>query len=92
MGRCQKNGHTKLTSNNKMNENKEKKKSPFSIYWIYAIIVISIIGIQLFMSGTSDVKIRYQSTFFTLADSSYISDVKLVNREKFLKLELKVQC
>jgi ATP-dependent Zn protease len=63
-----------------MNENQEKKKSPFSIYWIYAIIGLTIIGIQLFMSGTSDFKINSQNTFFSLADSSYVADVKLVNR------------
>lgn len=63
-----------------MNENQEKKRSPFSIYWIYAIIGVSIIGVQLFMSGTNDFKLNSQNTFFTLADSSYISDVKLVNR------------
>lgn len=63
-----------------MNENQEKKRSPFSIYWIYAIIGVSIIGVQLFMSGTNDFKLNSQNTFFTLADSSYVSDVKLVNR------------
>jgi ATP-dependent metalloprotease FtsH len=60
--------------------NQDKKKNPFSIYWIYALIGISIIAFQLFMSGASDVKIKYQSTFFALADSSYVHDVKLVNR------------
>jgi cell division protease FtsH len=60
--------------------NKDKKKSPFSIYWIYGIIAVAIIGFQLYMSGANDVKIKYQSTFFALADSSYVEDVKLVNR------------
>ena len=31
-----------------MADNKNKKKSPFSIYWIYAAIGIAIIGFQLF--------------------------------------------
>jgi ATP-dependent metalloprotease FtsH len=61
-------------------DNQEKKKSPFSIYWIYALIGVSIIAFQLFMSGAGDIKIKYQSTFFALADSSYVNDVKLVNR------------
>jgi ATP-dependent metalloprotease FtsH len=63
-----------------MSENQDKKKNPFSIYWIYAVIAVSIIGIQLFMSGSTEFKIKYQTTFFTLADSSYVTDVKLVNR------------
>jgi cell division protease FtsH len=64
-----------------MSENtKDKNKNPFSIYWIYALIGISIIAFQLFMSGGNDIKIKYQSTFFALADSSFVHDVKLVNR------------
>ncbi|MBI2258129.1 MAG: ATP-dependent zinc metalloprotease FtsH [Flavobacteriia bacterium] len=63
-----------------MNENQEKKKNPVSIYWIYALIALSIIGFSLFNNSSGQYKIRYQSTFFTLADSSYIEDVKLVNR------------
>ncbi len=64
-----------------MSENKEKKKSPFNIYWIYALIGIAAISINLFMSNTSSVKVKSE-TFFILADSSYVSDVKLVNRQR----------
>ncbi|TNE54159.1 MAG: ATP-dependent zinc metalloprotease FtsH [Bacteroidetes bacterium] len=63
-----------------MSDNNKKRRNPFSIYWVYGIIVISIIGIQVFMSGAGDVKIKYPSTFFSLADSSYVSEVKIVNR------------
>jgi ATP-dependent metalloprotease FtsH len=61
-------------------ENQEKKKNPFSVYWIYAVIAISLVAFSLYTSGAGSVKIMYQSTFFALADSSYVNDVKLVNR------------
>lgn len=65
-----------------MSENQEnKKKSPFSVYWIYALIGIAVIGLQLFMSGGNDVKVK-SDTFFALADSSYVSNVALVNRQR----------
>lgn len=64
-----------------MSNNKEKKKSPFNIYWIYALIGIAAISINLFMSSSNSVKVKSE-TFFALADSSYVSDVKLVNRQR----------
>jgi ATP-dependent metalloprotease FtsH len=64
-----------------MSDNKEKKKSPFNIYWIYALIGIAAIGINLFMSNSTSVKVKSE-TFFVLADSSYVEDVKLVNRQR----------
>ncbi|MDD2982802.1 MAG: ATP-dependent zinc metalloprotease FtsH [Crocinitomicaceae bacterium] len=64
-----------------MSDNKEKKKSPFNIYWIYALIGIAAIGINLFMSNSTSVKVKSE-TFFALADSSYVEDVKLVNRQR----------
>jgi cell division protease FtsH len=57
-----------------------KKKTPFSIYWIYALIVVVIIGFQLFMSSTGEVPVKYQSTFFDLAERGYIEDARLVNK------------
>ena len=62
-----------------MSENQDKKKSPFSVYWIYGIVVISLIGIQVFMSGSSEVKIKYPKTLDKLAESGYISEIKIVN-------------
>lgn len=64
-----------------MSNNKEKKKSPFNIYWIYALIGIAAIAINLFMSSNTSVKVKSE-TFFALADSSYVTDVKLVNRQR----------
>ena len=62
------------------NNNQDKKRSPFSIYWIYGLIGVSIIAFQLFMSGSSDIKLKYQSTFFALADSNYVTNVYVVNK------------
>jgi cell division protease FtsH len=64
-----------------MSENQEKKKSPFNIYWIYALIGIAAIAISIFTSSSNVVEIK-QDVFFTLADSSYVSEVKIVNRER----------
>ncbi|MCE3295159.1 MAG: peptidase [Crocinitomicaceae bacterium] len=61
--------------------NQDKKKSPFSIYWIYGLIGVSIIAFQLFMSGSGDIKLKYQSTFFALADSNYVTSVYVVNKD-----------
>ena len=63
-----------------MADNKDKKKSPFSIYWIYAIIGIAIIGFQLFMSSASNASIKSEDTFFNLAENGYVTDVSLVNK------------
>ena len=63
-----------------MAEGDNKKKSPFSIYWIYAIIGVAIIGFQLFMSSGGRVPVKYQSTFFDLAEKGYVEDAKLVNK------------
>lgn len=63
-----------------MADNKNKKKSPFSIYWIYAIIGLAIIGFNIFMSSSSNVAIKSEDTFFELAKNNYVEDVKLVNK------------
>lgn len=64
-----------------MSENQEdKKKNPFNVYWIYALVGLTFIGINLFWTGSNEVKIKSQTVFFQLADSSYVSDVKVVNR------------
>lgn len=59
--------------------NNNKKKSPFSIYWIYAIIGLGIIGFNIFMSSSSNVSIKSEYTFMELARNQYVQDVKLVN-------------
>lgn len=64
-----------------MSENQEnKKKNPFNIYWIYALVGLAFIGINLFWSSGTEIKLNSSKVFFELADSSYVSDVRLVNR------------
>jgi hypothetical protein len=56
-----------------MSENQEdKKKNPFNVYWIYALVGLTFIGINLFWTGSNEVKIKSQTVFFQLADSSYV--------------------
>lgn len=66
-----------------MSENQEnKKKNPFNIYWIYALVGLAFIGINLFWSSGTEVKINSSKVFFELADSSYVMDVRLVNKNR----------
>src|SRR5574343_663511 len=63
-----------------MAEGDNKKKSPFSIYWIYAFIGITLIGYSLFMSSAGEIPVKYESTFFDLAEKGFVSEVQLVNK------------
>ncbi|MGJ8661428.1 MAG: ATP-dependent zinc metalloprotease FtsH, partial [Bacteroidota bacterium] len=65
-----------------MAENKNNKKSPFSIYWLYAIIGVVVIGIQLYLGSSTSSTIKSQSTFFELADKGYIKEVQIVNKAR----------
>ncbi|TXI84341.1 MAG: peptidase M41, partial [Crocinitomicaceae bacterium] len=64
-----------------MSENQEKKRNPFNIYWVYATIVVLAIGANLFWTSGGDVRVN-SDVFYSLADSSYVSNVKLVNRQR----------
>jgi cell division protease FtsH len=63
-----------------MAEGDNKKKSPFSIYWIYAFIGITLIGYSLFMSSAGEIPVKYESTFFDLAEKGYVTEAQLVNK------------
>ncbi len=63
-----------------MADNKNKKKSPFSIYWIYAIIGVAIIAFQLFISSASNVTVNTEEVFYSLARMGHVEDVQLVNK------------
>lgn len=57
------------------------KKTPFNFYWIYLIIIAGAIGFSMFFDPTPKVNINLQD-FYTLADSSYVKNVSLVNRSR----------
>lgn len=65
-----------------MSEKKDKKKSPFSIYWIYAVIGVAIIGVQLFMSSSSSVSINTEEAFFGIVEEQGIEEVSFINRTR----------
>ena len=65
-----------------MSEKKDKKKSPFSIYWIYAVIGVAIIGVQLFMSSNSSITINTEEAFFGIVDEQGIEEVNFINRTR----------
>ncbi|PWL27760.1 MAG: peptidase M41 [Fluviicola sp. XM-24bin1] len=64
-----------------MSDNKNKKKSPFSIYWIYAAIGVAIIGVQLFMSSGSETEINSQKVVIELWEQDFIDKMVIVNRD-----------
>lgn len=64
------------------NSNKEKKKSPFSVYWIYAIIGVALIAFQLYSSSGGSSEIQRKSTFFALADEGGLENVVIINRSR----------
>jgi ATP-dependent metalloprotease FtsH len=64
------------------NKNDNKKKVSFNVYWIYGIIAVSIILVQFYMSGVNEIKFTNRQAFFELADSSYISNVAIVNHQR----------
>lgn len=65
-----------------MSDNKNKKKSPFSIYWIYAAIGVAIIGVQLFMSSGSETEVNSQEVVIELWEQDYIDKMVIVNRDR----------
>lgn len=69
-----------MTDNN--NSNKEKKKSPFSVYWIYAIIGVALIAFQLYSSSGGSSEIESKETFFQLADVGGLENVNIINRSR----------
>lgn len=64
------------------NSNKEKKKSPFSVYWIYAIIGVALIAFQLYSSSGGSTEIERKTTFFKIAAEGGLSDVTIINRSR----------
>jgi cell division protease FtsH len=59
---------------------KENKKGGFSVYWIYAILGVSLIAFQLFVSGDTHVSISSKKTLYSLVDSHGIKKIEIVNQ------------
>ena len=61
---------------------KEKKKSPFSIYWIYAALGFALIAFQLYVSSDSVATIKSRETFFNLVENKGVRNVRIINQVK----------
>ena len=59
------------------NKGKKPAKNPYMIYWIYAAIGLAIIGVQLFMSSSSQTELRTKETFKVLMENGHVEDVIL---------------
>jgi cell division protease FtsH len=68
--------------------NNNKRKNPFSIYWIYALIGVALIAFQLFSSSAGRIPVRYQSTFDELALKGYLKEIKLITNVKRVDFKL----
>lgn len=66
-----------------MSENSpnKPKNNPYAIYWIYAAIAFAIILTFVF-TNESGATLREIKTFYTLADSSYVENVRIVNNRR----------
>lgn len=63
------------------NNSNKPKRNPYAIYWIYAAIALVIIS-SLYFTDNGNAALKDTKTFFTLADSSYVSDVRIVNNRR----------
>lgn len=70
--------NTKAMSENTSNK---PKNNPYAIYWIYAAIAFAIILTFVFTNDTN-ATLREVKTFYTLADSSYVENVSIVNNRR----------
>ena len=61
---------------------KEKKKSPFSIYWIYAALGFALIAFQLYVSSDAVATINSRETFFNLVENKGVRNVRIINQVK----------
>ena len=59
---------------------KENKKGGFSVYWIYAILGVSLIAFQLFVSGDTHVSISSKKTLYALVEGHGIKKIEIVNQ------------
>ena len=59
---------------------KENKKGGFSVYWIYAILGVSLIAFQLFVSGDTHISISSKKTLYALVEGHGIKKIEIVNQ------------
>ena len=70
------------------NSNKEKKKSPFSVYWIYAIIGVALIAFQLYSSSGGSSEIQQKGTFWKLAQEGGLENVTVITNMRRVDFQL----
>ncbi|NVK65660.1 MAG: ATP-dependent zinc metalloprotease FtsH [Flavobacteriales bacterium] len=70
------------------NSNKDKKKSPFSVYWIYAIIGVALIAFQLYSSSGGSAEIQRKGTFWQLAEVGGVENVKVITNLRRVDFQL----
>ena len=63
------------------NNSNKPKRNPYAIYWIYAAIALAIIS-SVYFTDNGNAALKDTKTFFSLADSSYVSDVRIVNNRR----------
>lgn len=63
------------------NNTNKPKRNPNFIYWVYGGIALLLIGAN-YIFNTTGASLRDISVFYELADSSYVTDVSVVNRSR----------
>ena len=68
-------------NNNNPNGNNKPRRNPNAIYWIYGLIAFALMGAILFTNTTST-ELTGENVFYSLADSSMVKNVRVVNRSR----------
>src|SRR6218665_1772104 len=68
-----------MSENN--NGNNKPRRNPNAIYWIYGAIAFALMGAILFTNTTS-AELKDENVFYSLADSSMVKNVRVVNRSR----------
>jgi len=61
------------------NNNNKPRKNPNAIYWIYGAIAFALMAAILF-TNSSNAELKDENVFYSLADSSMVKNVHVVNR------------
>lgn len=68
-------------SENTNNNSNKPRRNPNAIYWIYGAIAFAFMG-AIFFTNNSSSELQDVNTFYQLADSSYVKNVRVVNRSR----------